>query len=288
MRSPFPGMDPYLEQFWGDLHQTMINRSRASIQKQLPADLVARVDERVVVEPADPLSRKIIPDVRVVERGLREQPVLRTSNGIAVAEPLVVHIVQDEPERQGFIEIIDLGSGRRVITIIEVLSPSNKLPGTGRDLYLRKQEELRQGGVSLVEINLNRTGSHVFMVPLDRIPEGQATPYAACIRRAWKPFDVEYYRFPMRKHCPPSPSPYGPTIPTSHSTFKRYWTSAARRDVTSTTSTTTKTPTHRSPATTPAGQTLYSANKAIDSLRDLPRLMIRAISTKVTEMRLPG
>ena len=42
MRSPFPGMDPYLEQFWGDVHHTMINRSRAAIQKQLPADLVAR------------------------------------------------------------------------------------------------------------------------------------------------------------------------------------------------------------------------------------------------------
>ena len=58
MRSPFPGMDPYLEQFWGDLHHTMINRLRAAIQKQLPADLVARVDERVVVEPSDGLSQE--------------------------------------------------------------------------------------------------------------------------------------------------------------------------------------------------------------------------------------
>ena len=63
--------------------------------------------------------------------------------------------------------------------MIEILSPSNKVPGPGRDLYLKKQEELRQGGVSLVEINLNRTGSHVFMVPFNRIPEGHATPYAA-------------------------------------------------------------------------------------------------------------
>lgn len=210
MRSPFPGMDPYLEQFWGDLHQTLINRSRTAIQKQLPADLVARVDERVVVEPADPFSRKIIPDVRVVERGLRERPELRTTNGIAVAEPMVVHMVQDEPERQGYIEIIDLGSGRRVVTVIEVLSPSNKVPGPGRDLYLRKQEELRQGGVSLVEINLNRTGSHVFMVPLNRIPEGQATPYATCIRRAWKPFELEYYRLPIRERLPALAIPLRP------------------------------------------------------------------------------
>ncbi len=45
MLSPFPGMDPYLEQFWGDVHHTLINRSRAAIQKHLPDDLVACVDD---------------------------------------------------------------------------------------------------------------------------------------------------------------------------------------------------------------------------------------------------
>jgi len=154
-------MDPYLEQFWGDVHHTMINRSRAAIQKQLPGDLVARVDERIFVEPLEGLPRNIVPDVRVVERGRREEPVLRASNGVAVAEPLVVHMEQDEPVQQGFIEIIDLKSGRRVVTVIEIISPSNKVPGPGRDLYVKKQEELRQGGVSMVEIDLNRTGSRV-------------------------------------------------------------------------------------------------------------------------------
>jgi hypothetical protein len=138
---------------------------------------------------------------------------MRASNGIAVAEPLVVHVVEDEPEQQGYIEIIDLGSGRRVITVIEIISPSNKLPGPGCDLYLKKQEEFRQGGVSLVEINLNRTGSHVFMVPVNRIPEGQATAYAACIRRAWKPFDLEYYRLPLRERLPAIAIPLRPEDP---------------------------------------------------------------------------
>jgi hypothetical protein len=202
MRSPFPGMDPYLEQFWGDLHHTMINRARAAIQKQLPNDLVARVDERVFVEPSDGVPRNIIPDVRVVERGRREELKLPARNGIAVAEPLVVHLEQDEPVRQGFIEIIDVKSGRRVVTVIEILSPSNKTPGPGRDLSLKKQEELRQAGVSLVEINLNRTGSHVLMVPFNRIPDGKPTPYAACIRRGWKPSEIEYYRFPLRERLP--------------------------------------------------------------------------------------
>ena len=137
-------------------------------------------------------------------------PDLRMSNGIAVAEPLVVHLEQDEPVRQGFIEIIDIKSGRRVVTVIEVLSPSNKLAGPGRELYVKKQEELRAGGVNLVELDLLRTGSRVLSVPFDRLPEGHRTPYAACVRRGWKPFEVEFYRIPLRERLPaiahPAPS----------------------------------------------------------------------------------
>ena len=86
--------------------------------------------------------------------------------------------------------------------MIEILSPSNKLAGPGRDLYLKKQEELREGGVSLVEINLNRTGKPVLTAPLDRIPEGHRTPYAACVRRGWSPQEIEYYRIPLRERLP--------------------------------------------------------------------------------------
>jgi len=40
------------------------------------------------------------------------------------------------------------------------------------------------------------------MVPFNRIPDGQPTPYAACIRRGWKPSEIEYYRFPLRERLP--------------------------------------------------------------------------------------
>jgi len=202
MRSPFPGMDPYLEQFWGDVHHRLIIYLSDTLQKHLPGDLRARVDERVFVEPEEGKDRKIIPDVRVVERGRREDPVLRAGNGIAVAEPPVVHMEQDEPVRQGFIEIIDIKSGRRVVTVIEILSPSNKFPGPGRDLYVKKQEELRAGNVSLVELDLLRAGSKVLSAPFELIPDGHRTPYAACVRRGWKPLEFEYYRIPLRERLP--------------------------------------------------------------------------------------
>src|SRR5208337_610478 len=98
-------------------------------------------------------------------------------------------------------------SGRRVVTVIEVLSPSNKTVGPGRDLYVKKQEELRAGGVSLVEIDLLRAGTRVLSDPLDRIPEGHRSAYAVCARRGWKPFEIEYYRLPLRDRLPAIPIP---------------------------------------------------------------------------------
>jgi hypothetical protein len=202
MHSPFPGMDPYLEQFWGDIHHRLITYTSDALQKHLPGDLRARVDERVFVEPEEGKPRNIVPDVRVVERGRRDEPGPRTSNGIALAEPLIIHLDQNEPIRQGFIEIIDIKSGRRVVTVIEVLSPSNKVPGPGRDLYLKKQQELREGSVSLVEIDLLRAGRRALAAPFELIPEGHRTSYAACVRRGWRPLEIEYYRLPLRERLP--------------------------------------------------------------------------------------
>jgi hypothetical protein len=111
-------------------------------------------------------------------------------------------MVQDEPVRQGFIEIIDIKSGRRVVTVIEILNPSHKAPGPGRDLYLKKQNELRAGSVSLVEIDLLRSGNRVMCAQFELIPEGHRTPYAGCVRRGWKPLEVEYYRLPLGERLP--------------------------------------------------------------------------------------
>jgi hypothetical protein len=195
-------MDPYLEPFWGDVHHRLITYASDALQKQLPGDLRARVSERIFVEPDEGRPRNIVPDVRVVERGRHTEPALRASNGIAVAEPLVIHLDSDEPVRQGFIEIVDIKSGRRVITVIEFLSPSNKLAGPGRDLYLKKQEELRDARVSSVEIDLVRAGGRVLAAPIKLIPAGLRTQYAACVRRGWNTSELAYYHFPLRDRLP--------------------------------------------------------------------------------------
>jgi hypothetical protein len=201
MASPFPGMDPYLEQFWRDVHASLIIYARDQLQGRLPGDLRARVEERVVVEPGEGEDRNVYPDIRVVERGRGPSAAVATEADVAVLQPVILQL-EDEPMTETFIEIIDVGSGKRVVTVIEVVSLANKLSGDSRDKYRQKQEELRAGGVSLVEIDLLRAGQRRFGVPLRRVPISHRTPYQVCVRRGWQPAAVEIYPVPLRQPLP--------------------------------------------------------------------------------------
>lgn len=201
MKSPFPGMDPYLEQHWRDVHASLVIYARDQLQPYLPPDLRARVEERVLVEPgAGDESRSIYPDVRIVHRPGREAAAQPESN-VAVAKPLVIEL-GNEPATDGYIEIVEAGSGHRVITVIEFLSESNKWPGSGQLAYLKKRDELNHGGVSMVEVDLLREGECALMVSLRNIPPSHRTPYLICVRRAWRPLAVELYRAPLRQRLP--------------------------------------------------------------------------------------
>jgi hypothetical protein len=201
MGSPFPGMDPYLEQYWRDVHHGLVTYSRDQLQPKLPGDLRARVEERVFVESEGPEYRAVYPDVHVVEHAARSESGPMPETGVVVEEPLVVQL-DDEPLSQGYIEIIDAASGNRVITVIEFLSPSNKVPGRGQDLYLQKQWEVRAAGISLVEIDLTRTGRRIMILRPRRIPRSHCTTYQICVQRGWTPQKVEVYRAPLERRLP--------------------------------------------------------------------------------------
>lgn len=202
MKSPFPGMDPYLEQHWGDVHASCVIYTRDLLQQQLPTDLRARVEERVFVEASYDVRRGIIPDVRVEEvKGRRNRG---SGGGAAVLvgdEPLVLEIT-DEPATQGHIEIFDVNNRHKVVTTIEFLSLSNKLPGPGKKLFDRKRDELRAARVSLVEIDLLRSGKRNLSIPKNRIPLTHRTTYQICVRRGWEDFKIEVYRAPLQSPLP--------------------------------------------------------------------------------------
>lgn len=201
MASPFPGMDPYLEQFWRDVHASLIIYARDAMQGYLPPDLRARVEERVFVESPLGVERSVYPDVRVVERGRGSGAIAVAESNVAVAEPIAIHL-EDEPITESFIEIIDVGSGKRVVSVIEFLSLSNKLPGPGQELYLQKQRELHEGRVSHVEIDLLRAGKRVLTVADYRIPHAYRTQYQACTCRGWESQTAYVYRVSLRERLP--------------------------------------------------------------------------------------
>jgi hypothetical protein len=210
MKSPFPGMDPYLEQHWGDVHASLMVYMRDQINYQLPGDLQARVEEAIMVD-MDETSRTVFPDVRVVEQP--EVPSASEplgSGSIAVAEPCIIPLPDERPTMR-HIEIVDPNSGNRVVTAIELLSPANKVGEAARRNYREKQREYLQGGVNLVEIDLIREGAFIVAVPERLIPIDHRTPYIICIRRAIRPAEAEVIRVPLRHPLPNIRIPLRPT-----------------------------------------------------------------------------
>jgi hypothetical protein len=87
----------------------------------------------------------------------------RLLNSLAVATasatPVVVTVPHDE-RRESFVQIFSRRPGEQLVATIEVLSLANKTPGEkGRDLCLRKQQELLDSQVHLIEIDLLRGGA---------------------------------------------------------------------------------------------------------------------------------
>jgi hypothetical protein len=201
MKSPFPGVDPYLEQYWGDIHTRLMVYLSDQIDEQLPGDLQARVEESVSVD-LDESSRWVYPDVNVVEpRDVELNPAPAAIALATVAEPCIIPLL-DEQITERRIEIVDLKSGNRVVTAIELLSPVNKNEEKGRQGYRRKQLDYIQGCVNLVEIDLIRSGEFVLAAPEFRIPRDQRSPYLVCVRRANCPNQAEIIHIPLDQPVP--------------------------------------------------------------------------------------
>lgn len=185
MPSPFPGMDPYLEhpEIFPGLHDGLVTYLREALQPILPSPYFADMARRAWIEVSE---RFIGPDVHVLRRRPRGAEVKQDHADVVTASrPLVIHVPHDE-RQEPFVEIyIGRGKDRRLVTTIEVLSPSNKKPGEeGRELYLRKQRELLKSKAHLVEIDLLRGGEHTTAVPRDRlVAQAGAFDYHVCVRQ---------------------------------------------------------------------------------------------------------
>jgi hypothetical protein len=112
-----------------------------------------------------------------------------------------------EQPTQGFVQILDRSNDYSLVTVIEFLCESDKLPGKGRELYRRRQQEVREASRSLVEINLLRAGEWVLQVSASSIPRNSRTPYGVCTGRGWMSAKFEYYPITLNERLPTIPVP---------------------------------------------------------------------------------
>ncbi|HYH63795.1 MAG TPA: DUF4058 family protein [Urbifossiella sp.] len=169
MPSPFPGMDPYLEHpaGWMGFHNKLIGEIEGALNAQLMPAYYADSEDRVYISnESDPGRKAIIPDIKVVYTGRpgKRKPTggNRASVGVAVCEPVTVTTLLDDEIHEPYLTVIERASGR-VVTVIEVLSPTNKTAGSvGREAYTAKKSMVMRSDTNWVEIDLLRDGVPVF------------------------------------------------------------------------------------------------------------------------------
>jgi hypothetical protein len=201
MPSPFPGMNPYLEQagYWQDFHTGFLTVLRRHIDAQLGPDYIVRIDQHVYIHDLPPEPRRSLgrPDLAVIRS---EVAASRPSNLGVLEAPAEVLIPVQDVERAIFLEIRDR-QGRELVTVVELLSPSNKRPGDDRSEYLAKRRKIFRSTAHLIEIDLLRGWEP--MPAVDR-PAGD---YSVLISRAGRRPTADFWPIRLRDRLPIIPIP---------------------------------------------------------------------------------
>jgi hypothetical protein len=195
MPNPFPGMDPYLEgDLWTSVHTDLCAEIARQLAPKLRPKYVALSTRRVVLAPpddSDGISSHRFPDVGILAS---QAPDDSAATAVASA-PLILPADFPEPIPHVSVAIRDV-AGRRLVTCIEVLSPTNKR-GPGRDEYAGKRFDVLSGPAHLVEIDLVRSGA--------RFPIAQPLPpvsYFVFVSRSGRRGEVEVWPIALEQRLP--------------------------------------------------------------------------------------
>lgn len=211
MASPFPGMDPYLEgDMWQEFHHTLAGAIRAQLMSYITPKYVALLSRRYVVGVPAELGivgrepvHTIYPDVGISSAETVSNTMTQTSN-IAIAEP-VTELVNLLPEKIPVlnIEIRDIAQ-RRLVTVIELLSPANKI-GKGYQDYEERRTQILQTETHLLEIDLLRRGERIAVSGL--LPPAHYYIYLSRFQR--RPA-VQIWHIQLQEKLPTVPVPLLP------------------------------------------------------------------------------
>ncbi|MFN8453441.1 MAG: DUF4058 family protein [Anaerolineae bacterium] len=221
---PFPGMDPYLEapDIWPDLHDRLATTLSAILNTLLPAPYYARLQKRpeLGIIMGGGIIHRIVPDVSVLR-----YPQARTPGSLLrEASPAVLDLpraeatagiemrIHTDPVQHHFVEILDAARGHRLVTLIEIVSPSNKHPGPDRRAYEAKQHEILSSEANLIELDLLRSGQRLLPYPeLEAALDPLAHDYLVLLNRSrlrqdlWMDYTLYPIRLPEPLPCIPVP-----------------------------------------------------------------------------------
>lgn len=201
MASPFPGMDPYLEQevLWHDFHERVVPAMAAYLTPQVLPRYIVLIDENVYLHdlPGESLRGVGRPDLPVAHGWNFGVP---EAGAWVIEAPADVVLPELDFEGESFLQIRDRQS-RELVTVVELLSPTNKRAGDHRGQCLKKRGEILKSSAHLVEIDLLRGGSP--LPPIDR-PAG---PFSVLVSRVETRPRAGFWPFGLRDPMPTVPVP---------------------------------------------------------------------------------
>jgi len=201
MPSPFPGMDPYLEgDLWTTIHAQLGTEIARHLVPKLRPRYLALTTERFILDLPEDVAAEthnVRPNVIAVHSGAA---VPATDRAAVANPPLQLATVFPTRVPHVNVEIRDT-KNRRLVTAIEILSPTNKR-GRGRREYLAKRRRLLFSNAHLMEIDLVRKGKRV---PMQRpLP---AAPYFVLLSRVESRPILDVWPIAFSDPLPPVPVP---------------------------------------------------------------------------------
>jgi hypothetical protein len=157
-------MDPYLEQadVWQDFHDRLLPAIAEVITPQVDPAYIVRIEAQLYVHEPPAESRRLFArgDVAV---STRRESVSASAASATLPAPRQIELLDFDVERISRLKIRDRVQ-RHLVTVLEVLSPTNKTPGADRQLYLAKRRANQASRTHFVEIDLLRGGPRMPML----------------------------------------------------------------------------------------------------------------------------
>lgn len=197
MQSPFPGMNPYLEnpELWSEVHSRLIVAIADDLTDHLSEKYRVAIEKRTYFSAGDDSLLVGIPDVSIAGKQPEQSQLSATVTLPPLVEPITVAVPMAEEVQERYLEIREVATGA-VITAIEILSPKNKRPGEGRQAYDRKRHQVLASLTHLVEIDLLRGGQ-----PLPILGTSRSDSRILISRSDHRP-SAQLYAFSVRQSIP--------------------------------------------------------------------------------------